>query len=108
MKINEKQLCNLIIEVLNLNGCFVWRTNAGKAQFETNGKKRMVTIGKAGTSDIIGLYKGRFLALEVKLPTTRNKVTILQQDFLDEVKRHGGIAAVVTSPEEALETIHMI
>ena len=59
----------------------------------------------AGTSDIIGIYNGRFIALEVKKPETRKRVTEKQTEFLATIKQHGGIAAVVTSPEEALMAI---
>jgi len=72
---------------------------------ETKGKPRMVRIGFAGKSDIIGIYNGRFVALEVKKPETRTRVTEQQNQFLNTVRRYGGIAAVVTSPEEAVRII---
>lgn len=102
---SEKQLCNQIIEFLNYQGAYCWRTNAGMLPIESNGRSRMVRIGNAGTSDIIGIYNGRFIALEVKKPETRKRVTEKQTEFLATIKQHGGIAAVVTSPEEALMAI---
>lgn len=67
----------------------------------------MIKVGRAGESDIFGIHRasGRFIALEVKQPKTRNRVTPAQQEFIDKVLLYGGIAGVVTSPEEALELI---
>ncbi len=102
---NEKDLCNQIIQFLNYQGGCFWRENAGMLRQETKGKSRMVRLGFAGKSDIIGIYKGRFVALEVKKPETRKNVTQHQTDFLEKVRHHGGIAAVVCSPEEALHQV---
>lgn len=101
----EKQLCNSIIEFLNYQGAYCWRENAGMLKQETKGKTRMVRLGFAGKSDILGVYKGRFFALEVKKPETRKRVTEAQNAFLQTITQHGGIAGVVTSPEEALEIV---
>jgi penicillin-binding protein-related factor A (putative recombinase) len=99
---SEKQLCHQIIEFLNYQGAYCWRVNSGAIRDQ---KGYMVKMAKAGTSDILGIYKGRFLALEVKKPETRKNVTEKQTEFLETIKKNGGIAAVVTSPEEALHAI---
>lgn len=109
--ISEHTLCNAIVEFLNYQGNFVWRTNAGQLPLTYQNKhgqikKRMVIVGKKGTSDIIGLSKkGRFVAIEVKVPTRRKEVTDAQNMFLEDVRLHGGIAGVACSPEEALSII---
>ena len=54
---------------------------------------------QAGVPDIVGVYRGRFFALEVKQPG--NKPTVLQAAMLRQITAAGGIAAVVTSVEEA-------
>ncbi len=98
----ERDLCNAIVEFLNYQGAWVWRTNSGMVRAEYQGKTRMIRMNRAGTSDILGLYKGHFVAFEVKLPKTRKNVTQAQNEFIERIRQHGGIAAVVTSPEEAL------
>lgn len=53
------------------------------------------TSQSKGVSDIIGVWKGRFLAVEVK--TKKGIVSVEQQEFLDSVKSCGGIAIVARS-----------
>lgn len=101
----ETQLMNSIIEFLNYQGAFCMRINAGLFTAESKGKKRMIRGARKGTSDILGVYQGRFFAFEVKKPETRAHVSPAQEDFLQRVRLHQGIAAVVTSPEEALELL---
>ncbi|MDZ4245614.1 MAG: hypothetical protein U1D67_00670, partial [Dehalococcoidia bacterium] len=64
-----------------------------------------IKIGVAGLSDIVGLYKGRFVAIEVKLPKRRKYVTSIQQQFLDNIKENGGIAGVATDVDEAIKIV---
>jgi penicillin-binding protein-related factor A (putative recombinase) len=56
-----------------------------------------------GVSDILGAYKGRMLAIEVKRP---GKIpTPDQQRFLDRVKIEGGISFVAHSVDETMEQL---
>ncbi len=54
-----------------------------------------------GVSDIIGIYKGRFFAIEVK--TEKGKLNKHQEEFLDLVKWNGGIALVARSADDVFE-----
>jgi hypothetical protein len=56
-----------------------------------------------GIPDIVLCYQGRFGGLEVKRPG--QKPTAIQQATLDRIRECGGIAAVVTSVDEALEAL---
>lgn len=104
--LNEHKICSAIIEHLNYHGCCVWRVNSGVIKKEYKGKSRMIRMARKGTSDILGLTKyGRFIALEVKKPETRRTVTRFQNEFLEKISMYGGIAAVVTSADEALAII---
>ena len=50
-------------------------------------------MAKAGTADITGCSKdGRFIAIEAKIKP--NKTTQLQDDYLEEIRKRGGIAIV--------------
>lgn len=75
--------------------------------FDRRGKQRRIFVGRAGESDIFGIRKkdGRFLAIEVKLPKTRNRVSPKQKEFIKTVQMCGGVAGVATSPEEALDIV---
>jgi penicillin-binding protein-related factor A (putative recombinase) len=56
-----------------------------------------------GIPDILGVYKGRFVAIECKQKGL--KPTILQAQILCELERSGGIIFVVDSSEKAQEVI---
>ena len=72
---------------------------------EDNGPRIRFGLAK-GSADIVGLdltSGGRFIGLEVKTPIGRASPEQLQ--WLDLVRRRGGFAAIVRSPEEALAAI---
>lgn len=88
----------------------LWRNNVGTARHE--GTDRPVRYGLCvGSSDLIGIVAvptatdplGRFLALEVKLPSGR--VSAEQWQFLELVNRRGGYACIVRSVEDALAAV---
>lgn len=58
-------------------------------------------MGEKGISDIIGCFKGRFLAIEIK--TENGKVSEYQQRFIDNVNEAGGLAFVARSIEDVIE-----
>ena len=62
--------------------------------------------GTSGVPDIICCYKGRFLGLEVKLPTGR--LTELQKRAINRINRAGGVARRVESVADAREIIALI
>lgn len=102
MRVNpplEREIQSLILQWLNLQyGCKAWRSNTGAVVREYKGKKRFTRFGQAGMPDIIGIYRGRFLAIEVKRPG--NKATMEQQMFLDGISRMGGLAFVAFSLDD--------
>ena len=59
--------------------------------------------GTSGVPDIICCYKGRFLGLEVKLPS--GKLTELQKRAIEKINRAGGIACRVESVEDVRAVI---
>jgi penicillin-binding protein-related factor A (putative recombinase) len=63
--------------------------------------KQWQGLGSAkGVSDIIGIFNGRFLAIEVK--TKRGKLSEQQQAFIDKVNIEGGIAFVARSVSDVI------
>jgi hypothetical protein len=61
---------------------------------------------KQGIPDLVGCFAGEFFGLEVKLPHRREKVTPLQAHALDTIRKAGGVGAVVTSLQEAVEALN--
>ncbi len=76
----------------------LWRNSVGT--FKTQDGKWVQAGLPAGSSDLIGICNGRFVAIEVKLPGQKPRPDQVQ--FLEHVKKMGGIAGVATSPEEAI------
>lgn len=58
----------------------------------------------AGLPDIIGVYEGRFLGIEIKCPGKEGTLTDLQKKTLDKIRRAGGVAFMATSPQQ-IDTI---
>jgi hypothetical protein len=68
----------------------------------TYGNQHMMRLANAGTADITGCSKdGRFLAVECKIG--KNKTTDLQNAYLEEVKKRGGIARVAYSLDDVID-----
>ena len=68
----------------------VWANNTGMIKTED----RVVRFGLKGSSDIIGIYKGLFLGVEVKTGNaTQNK---FQKNFQKMVCEMGGIYVLIT------------
>jgi hypothetical protein len=77
-------------------GCILWRNNTGMLR---NDKGTPVRYGLCeGSSDLIGIYKGRFVAIEVKQP--KKKPTCAQINFLLQVRENGGISGCIDSPDK--------
>lgn len=83
----EKDIVAAILRYLKHRPrCFAWKTHGGM-------------YGTAGIPDIIACVGGRFVALEVKQPG--GKLSRLQEITLGKIRAAGGVAAMVTSVEEA-------
>lgn len=88
----KKEIC----EWLYAQGVFFWVQQAGKIPGRINRSKFL----RNGVSDILGIYAGRMLAIEVK--TSKGKVSDEQFEFLNSVKREGGVAFVARCLEDVL------
>lgn len=113
---SETKIQRAIMLALSEDGCLVWRNETSGAwvgkvihkagQQVTLEHAKLIKFGlTVGSSDLIGLTaSGRFFAIEVKTPTGRT--TKEQNNFIEQVRAHGGLAGVARSPEEALRIIH--
>lgn len=97
----ESNTQKLIMLALSEAGCLIWRNNTGVLKNEAGIPIRFGLC--VGSSDLIGIHRGRFIAVEVKAKTGR--VRPEQQRFIDAVNRAGGIAGVCRSVEDALALI---
>jgi hypothetical protein len=76
----------------------LWRNNVGMAWMR-NGAPVRFGVGGPGAADLIGLYAGRFVAIEIKTPTGR--LSPEQRTFQQLVERKGGIYVVLRSVDDA-------
>jgi hypothetical protein len=85
-----------------LPGVTVWRNSVG---FDPNARVRY-GLG-VGSADLVGFVQvdGRAVFLGVECKTDTGRLSKEQRIWLDLVKRHGGIAGVARTPEEAVALI---
>jgi hypothetical protein len=98
----EGDTVRAILQYLGAHHIMAWRVNVGAVTAKAHGfnaSDRFIRFGQKGMSDILGLIPptGRLLAIEVKL--LGRAPTVYQQAFLDQVRKHGGIAFVAYSVE---------
>jgi hypothetical protein len=105
--IAERFVEDQVLQYLNaLPGCFAFKVKTG-GYFDT--KRRAFRKDASpwlipGTSDIIGVYDGKFFAMEVK----RSRGGVVSEDqksFIEKVELKGGKAGVVRSVEDAQKII---
>lgn len=88
-----------------VSGGVFWNSPSAGVFDPTKGRFRK-TAGRKGVADILGCFKGHFIAIEVK--TKKGKLTDHQISFLKDVAKSGGYACVVRSVEDAIEFIELI
>ena len=90
MSKKANQLTNQIIDYIYKNGGYSWKQNSGGVYDKNIGIFR--TGAKKGISDILGIYKGKFIACEVKIG--KDHLSPEQIGFLRNVEHAGGISIV--------------
>lgn len=104
--ITEHEIQSNILERLSfLKDGFFWRENSGSFALEHEGKKRFFRAGIKGIADIMGIYKGRGVAIEVKRPSTKKNVSEHQRAFLNRFKECGGISIVCWDDKTVIEQL---
>jgi len=103
----EKPIEKAILNYLSfLPDCYCWKNNntgiydAAKKTYRLPKSKFHVN----GVADIIGIYRGRPIYIEVKTKTGR--VSKDQDRFLNRVSKLGAIAGVCRSVDDARELIN--
>jgi hypothetical protein len=81
-------------------GLVLWRNNVGVSRTASGGFLRY-GVGGNGAADLIGIYKGRLVAVEVK--TEKGVQSNVQKQWQGVVERNGGIYVVIRSVGEATE-----
>ena len=90
---NEKLIVTKIIQALRKRGCWVTKLHGG-------------TLQQSGLPDLLVVYQGRAVFIEVKRPG--QAATAIQQHTLDLLQQHGATCGVATTIEEALHILEAI
>ena len=85
---SEAAITKGIRDLLNRFQIFNWKNWGGM-------------MGTKGVPDILGIYKGQFLGIEVK--TEKGKVSPEQEAFLENIRKHGGIGFVARSIDDVID-----
>jgi hypothetical protein len=96
-KTSEKQIENEILVFLELSGAFAWK-NQTTGIYDPKIKafrRKMNRFHLNGVADILGIWQGKPLAIEVK--TEKGRLTDRQTSFLSRFIAYGGVAFVARS-----------
>jgi hypothetical protein len=106
----EQQIHQAVAAHLRLRGrpgVVWWHSNnniAGRGRkFYIQGAIAKSLGVRAGVSDIVALYQGRFHALELKAPGGRP--TAAQLEFISDIEKAGGFTCVAEGIDEAIKAL---
>lgn len=104
-KLLEKDIKRVIIAYLRMRGVFCWvNTSVGVWDEKKNTYRRMNGAGQMkGTADILGIFNGKPLAIEVK--SAKGVISLEQAHFLNLFRKAGGIAFVARSVDDVVSQL---
>jgi len=92
--ITETEIVNWILDYLKTVHGVYWRNNT-QGTFDPTTQSYRPFNGLKGVSDILGIYEGRFIAIEVKTPQNKKRPSH-QVEFIDMININGGLAFFAT------------
>jgi hypothetical protein len=95
MTTREQVIETQIRTFLNLKGIFAWKAKTTGTYDPVKKVFRKNAGQMKGVADIIGIYKKRFMAIEVK--SDKGRLSPEQKVFLRRVVEEGGLAMVARS-----------
>lgn len=100
----EHEIQNAILDRLGfVNKGFFWRENSGLMKLENKGKERFFRAGTPGIPDIMGVFDGFPVGIEVKRPG--KKQSLDQKAFQQRFDQCGGIYIVCTDSTQIINQI---
>lgn len=98
----EKEIENQILHWLAIHDIFSWKVKTvGTFDTKLGRFRKGANNYMKGVSDILGIYKQRPLAIEVK--SKIGKLSLHQKIFLERFANHGGIALVARSVDDVIK-----
>jgi hypothetical protein len=110
----EHQIQTQVVNFLRYKGYYVQRMNSGKIPIGEGRSRRLVSMSRAGTPDVMAFKASRWIVdpggeyqqpeqiqlLFVEVKTPGNKPTPLQTEVMKELEEHGARCIVAHSIEE--------
>jgi hypothetical protein len=93
----------VLLAVCNLPGSLMYRNNTGKLR-DAHG--RWVTFGLIGSGDVMGVYRGRAVAIECK--ALGGALRQSQRRFRHAWEAAGGVYILARSPADALAALERL
>jgi len=75
---------------------------------ESRGALAEHLIGSKGQPDLICVYRGKYIAIEIKAPSTYYKASVLQMAKLSRIRSHGGLTLVVSDLADVADLLDRI
>jgi hypothetical protein len=89
---SEKEITLAIRQLLKTFGIFHWKVWGGPMSVK-------------GVPDILGIYKGRMIGIEVKTP--RGIVSPEQERFIRRINEEGGLAFIARDVQTVIEKLEL-
>lgn len=102
-QLRERDIQKTILDYLALHRIFHWRANTGAFAAEHRGRSRFVRFGKKGQPDIMVVFRGVFIAIEVKRPGEAQ--TEAQREFQVDLELAGGVYVLACSLEDVTKCL---
>ena len=99
----QRQILVALSKEFHGRGMF-WQNDTGAAKSMDG--KRVIRFGCPGSPDILGCLDGRWIGIEVKTATGKQRDT--QRNFQRAIEACGGLYAVARSAEQAVEILRAL
>ena len=100
-KHDEQAYMMAIRDALTACGCLLWRNNTGMATWD-NGARTRYGLG-VGSADLVGCYRGRFVAIECKAADGRISQT--QECWGRSVEWAGGLYVLARAGSMSVQEV---
>jgi penicillin-binding protein-related factor A (putative recombinase) len=103
----EKNIENQILIYLRTRGVLAWKTKTvGTYDVKLGRFRKSSPLYRKGVSDIIGIYNGLPIAIEVK--SAKGRLSPEQELFISDFVKHGGRALIARSLEHVIKFLEIM
>ena len=92
---SANQITQSVIDYIRMKG--------GKATRINTGQRLGVRFGEVGAADVIGCYRGRYVAVEVK--AGKDVLSEKQLEWLNDARRAGGVTVIAYSLQDVIDAL---